>query len=300
MRLNHRQFIKTLAPVVGLVTLLASGTASSLAIPYDSNIRINFAGWNESTTAYNTSCGAIGAPNFAACVTAAAVLPRDAYGDSTWGIARITTMTANGSTFYSDPVGSGEHFSAFFYSLNDGVVVQAGAPTTTSTYSYNGILQVWSNIGSDPIVGVPTPAGRTGPTTYPAVQGGTLVLDVLFAPGGSAASPSSNLNGSFLDFSIGGGSASLFNIIGGTWAPYFKNDYVLGFDGNYHSLEASIAFRCGGGAINVECNPANTNPQVMSLAIDGSFFGKTIPEPSTLLLMVPGLLLLARRHRSQA
>ncbi|MFZ4701403.1 MAG: hypothetical protein ACOYMG_15235 [Candidatus Methylumidiphilus sp.] len=291
MRLNHRQFIKTLAPVVGLVTLLASGTASSLTLPYDSNIRINFSGWNESTTSYGASCGAINAPDFAACVAAATTLPRDAYGDSTWGVARITTMTANGNTFYSDPVGTGEHFSAFFYSLNDGVVVLGGG--ATSTYSYNGILQVWSNIGPDPIVGVPTPAGRTGATTYPAVQGGTLVLDVLFAPGADATSPFSTLNGAFINFNLGGGSASLFDIVGGTWAPYFVNSFVPGYDGGYHALEAEIGYRCGGAALNVECNPANTNPAVMSLAIDGSFFGKTVPEPSTLLL-------LARRHRSKA
>lgn len=293
-----KHLVNALVPALGLAAMLASSSANALILPLNANIRINFAGWNEATTGYSTNCGSlvggVDNPNFAACTAAATISARNAYGDSSWGITRITTITANGTTIYSDPVGNGEHITAFFYGLKDGVVQING--NTVNTYSYFGDAAFYSNIGPDPIVGVPGPNGRTGPSSYPAIDSGTLVLQLKFMEGGNASNPNSSLSGSFDAGNFGGGSASLFDIVGGTWEPYFRKNYIFDFDGDYHAMEAEIGFRCGGAATNVECNPLNINPNLMSLATDGSLFGQTIPEPTSLSLMLIGVVYLIRRH----
>ena len=66
-----------------------------------------------------------------------------------------------------------------------------------------------------------------------------------------------------------------------------------------HDLELDVGFRCGGGSLNVRCNPSNTNPALFSTEIDGSFTGHTaaLPEPGMLALISIGLSALALLRR---
>ena len=311
-----------------LLTMGKSAVALPLTVPIipaGESIRFSFAGWNEATTSYAGNCGtAPGSADAPGCdgKDGKGGIPArhgqiinapdsgGAAGEDGWGVLRVTSIEGDGVPIYSNPVGNGTHITAFFYHLVDGVVIVG--PTTTQTYSYGGKADFYitDDNAADPITGIPSPLGRdnTGDTpTYggPAgITAGTLLLSLSFAPGGNSSVPLSTLSGAFNNASIGGGSTSLLDadITGGLWKNSFDTNTIEGADGNLHDLELDVGFRCGGGSLDIRCNPSNTNPVLFSTEIDGSFTGHTaaLPEPRMLALIGIGLsaLALLRRRRS--
>lgn len=327
MNVKKTRLAGALAPAMGLVTVLMSNQAQALPpIPSQQSIRFNFAGWDEGSVGYTASCGgspvgtpATGAGNAAGCdavVTIAAKFaqllnPANSGGpalEDTWGVVRVNSIEANGSTFYSNPVGNGEHISAFFYGLVDGQVQLTA--TSTATYSYGGILDIWATpAGSaDPINGIQAPSSRIDLDSYGTVTDGanTLLLRLAFAPGGDTTVTDSTLAGSFLNSSFGGGSSSLLNVdvLAGAWGSIFDNNGILGTDGNFHDFELDVGFRCGGGAIGVRCQPNNADPSLFTLEVDGSFTGTSsaVPEIDAAagtgaITLLGGMLALAGERR---
>ena len=286
--------------------ILVGGTNASLAVPTipgGEGIRFNISsGFDEASVGYSLGCGTLGpgglpdSPSAGACDGDVGTPARNVFSvttgagtgfEDTWGVFRIDSLVGDTSGVFFNDGDNGEYITGIFYGLNDGIV-DVG-PVSSSTFSYGGVFDVYLDT-TDDLAAIPDPDDRTTLTTFTGASEGTLLLRLEFAPGGNADVPDASLSGSFNNTSIAGGSGSLFDVTGGLWAPIFDTDGSVGFDGVAHDMELSVAFRCGPGAIDIACNPNNTNPDLFSVEFDGSFRGRSIPEPATLGLLALGLL----------
>lgn len=298
--------------------LLEVGAAIALpiipSVPEGQSIRFSFTGWNEATTRYTANCGSVsGSANAPGCDSNTAIGGRarnaqtinapDSGGlarEDGWGVLRVTSIEADGVPFYSNPIGTGSHITAFFYHLVDGVVIVN--PTTTQTYSYGGRADFYitDDNAAALLTGIPSPRSRDNSTATPTYGGatgitsGTLLLSLVFGVGGDSQVPLSTLSGAFNNASIGGGSTSLLDadVTAGIWKNLFDTNSFRGSDGGVHDLELSVSFRCGGSAIGVRCDPSHTKPNLFSSEIDGSISGRSVslPEPGTISLIGAALI----------
>jgi hypothetical protein len=310
--------MKTINALLTASLLFQASSAMALliipSVPEGQSVRFSFTGWNEATTRYTANCGSVsGSANAPGCDSNTAIGSRarnaqvinahDSGGlarEDGWGVLRVTSIEADGVPFYSNPIGTGSHITAFFYHLVDGVVIVN--PTTTQTYSYGGRADFYitEDNAAALLGGIPSPRSRDNSTPTPTYGGsrgitsGTLLLSLTFGVGGDGQLPLSSLSGAFNNASIGGGSTSLLDadVTAGIWKNLFDTNSFRGADGSLHDLELAVSFRCGGGSIGVRCDPSHRNLNLFSSEIDGSISGRSVglPEPSTIFLIAAALI----------
>lgn len=217
-----------------------------------------------------------------------------AYGEDTWGIFSIATITqvSTGNNIYTSGQG-GVFLTGIFGGIADNSVTRTDLTAfnmgiVQQVLGEGGWLKMYSNnTNYNPTLGT---GGRLGEFGYTGITGGTLELDAVFTSGVVAGSSATYKN-TFNEAGIDGGSAGYLDVVGGAMGAALNTNGMMDLDGNMHDLKLSSTF-----------DAFLTVPQVADWTViaSGQVIGRALPEPGSLAIFGLGLAgLAALRRRKQ-
>lgn len=290
--------ISALAAGVALAFGMAGSAQAVDLIAGD--VKFTFNAYDNGTVGYeaaNPSQFGLLCNSIAACDTRAASggSPAiSAYGEDTWGIFSIATITqvSTGTNLYTSGQG-GKFLTGIFGGIKDYSVTRTDLTSVDmgivqQVLGTGGWLKMFSNNSNyNPTLGT---GGRIGEFGYNGISGGTLELDAVFNSGVVAGSTATYKN-TFNEAGIDGGSAGYLEVVGGAMASKLDTNAMVDLDGNKHDLKLSSTF-----------DAFLTVPQVADWTViaSGQVIGNALPEPGSLAIFGLGLAgLAALRRRKQ-
>ena len=276
---------KSIAIAVGL-TLCGAALAVPLTFSAG-NLKFTVNNYDSANVGYGNVNGLI-CNSVSSCSAAAALPAANGYGDSSWGIFSVQSITNLGNNQVIWQSGSGQYLTGMFGGLQDYLAVGSEnifSQFSTEVLDQGGWLNMYLNTSDyNAALG---PGGRTSATTYTGITSGLNVLSayfgqgVLLAPENGATYYSSYENGT-----IFGQGAGYLNVDGGAWQSQFETGSFLDPNGGVHDLSLTTTF----------------NPDAFSTADGWTVSSVTqveaqVPEPGSLAMIGLGLAAFAGLRR---
>jgi len=288
---------------LGLVFTTSQALAFSLAGGYLGPVKFKISDWSYGTTytpvpgGWNPSWDNTGTVVISdSTYGQAATYP----GEDAWGIAKITSIEdLVGNQLWSD-ISAPEQLTIIYYGIDDDYVAASGGGFNVKSVA--GFLDVYIQSKADPLYTAfdPTsgPGGRTGIASYPTVTDGSIFLSGMFVPGVQFGD-GSILNDHITYNNIFDPSAAFYQALGSFYISLTGGAYQGMFDSDYFTLVSDSGVTSSADLLT---SFRGYVPGSYGWLVDSEdpAFGYAVPEPTSMTLLIVGMLGLVTLRRKVA